>query len=62
MINCKYRTPCGICTIRTDADDNPFVVHYCKYDEKCTVTYPKADSHKKYWDNVGREELEGEEE
>lgn len=34
MTDCKYRTPCGICTIRTDADPTP-IIHYCKYEEKC---------------------------
>ena len=34
MSNCKYKTPCGICTIRTDEDPTP-IIHYCKYEEKC---------------------------
>lgn len=35
MSNCKYKTPCGICRVKTDADANPLVVHYCDYPEKC---------------------------
>lgn len=41
MSNCKYRTPCGICKAKTDADANA-VVHYCKYPEKCEDNSNKA--------------------
>lgn len=57
MTNCKYRTPCGICTIRTDADPTPNV-HYCKADAKCEES-PKIDSHAEYWDNIGRADVRG---
>lgn len=41
MDNCKYRTPCGICKIRSDEDPTP-IIHYCKYPEKCKDNSNKA--------------------
>ena len=41
MSNCKFRTICGICTIRTDEDPTP-IIHYCKYSEKCEDNANKA--------------------
>lgn len=32
MSDCKYKTPCGICKAKTDADANG-VIHYCKYEK-----------------------------
>lgn len=39
MSNCKYKTPCGICSIRTDADPTPRL-HFCKAEEACETELP----------------------